>query len=72
MQLWSALERAGDRERLFDSALELVGGQARVKLERLRYAVVVQTARRLLHAGADAKPRAEALLALLPQLRPHG
>jgi hypothetical protein len=71
MQLWSALERAGDRERLFDSALEVVGAQGRGKLERLRYAVVVATSWRLLHEGAEARPRAEALLALLPQLRPR-
>ncbi|MDX6503694.1 MAG: Choline/ethanolamine kinase [Gaiellaceae bacterium] len=72
MQLWSALERAGDRERLFDSALELVGTPGRRKLEQLRYAVVVETAWRLLHQGDGARPRADGLLALLPQLRPDG
>jgi hypothetical protein len=70
MQLWSALERAGDRERLFDSALEIVGTAGRAKLEELRYAVVVETTWRLLHEGPDARPRADELLALLPQLRP--
>jgi hypothetical protein len=69
MQLWSALERAGDRERLFDSALEVVGTAGRARLEHLRYAVVVETIWRLLHAGADARPRADELLALLPELR---
>jgi hypothetical protein len=70
MQLWSALERAGDRERLFDSALEVVGTAGRARLEQLRYAVVVETIWRLLHAGPDARPRADELLALLPELRP--
>lgn len=72
LQLWTALERAGDQERLFDSALEIVGAQGRARLEQLRYAVVVETVWRLLHAGPDARPRVEGLLALLPQLRPGG
>jgi hypothetical protein len=71
MQLWSALERAGDRERLFDSAIELVGAGHRVKLEALRYAVVIETIWRLLHRGADERPRADELLGLLPELRPQ-
>lgn len=69
MQLWSALERAADRDRLFDSALELVGAGQRAELEALRYAVVVETTWRLLHEGPEARPRADALLALLPGLR---
>jgi hypothetical protein len=72
MQLWTALERAGDQERLFDSALEMVGTQHRTRLAHLRYAVAVETIWRLLNSGPDARPRAERLLALLPQLRPGG
>jgi hypothetical protein len=72
MQLWTALERASDRARLFDSTLELVGSARRRELEALRYAVAVETAWRLLHEGPEEKPRAEALLALLPELRPGG
>jgi hypothetical protein len=72
MQLWTALERADDQERLFDSALEIVGAQGRPRLEQLRFAVVVETAWRLLNAGPDARPRADRLLALLPELRPGG
>jgi streptomycin 6-kinase len=69
MQLWTSLDRSADRDRLFDSALELVGAGQRAELERLRYAVVVETTWRLLHAGAEARPRADELLALLPELR---
>jgi hypothetical protein len=72
MRLWTALERAGDRERLFDSALEVVGTGKRVALEALRFAVVVETASLLLQSGAEERPRADALLALLPELRPRG
>jgi hypothetical protein len=71
MQLWTALERADDRERIFDSALELVGVARRAQLEALRYAVVVETALRLLDEGPESKPEATKLLALLPELRPR-
>jgi thiamine kinase-like enzyme len=71
MQLWSTLERAGDRERLFDSALEVVGTPQRTRLEALRYAVVVETIWRLLRRGADERPRVEELLGVLPELRPR-
>jgi hypothetical protein len=71
LQLWTALERAEDRDRLFDSALELVGIARRRELEALRYAVVVETAWRLLHRGPEERPRAEALLGVLPELRPR-
>jgi thiamine kinase-like enzyme len=71
MQLWTALERADDKERIFDSALELVGTGYRPQLEALRYAVAVETALRLLDEGPEAKPAATKLLALLPELRPR-
>jgi hypothetical protein len=71
MQLWTALERADDKERIFDSALELVGTSYRPQLEALRYAVAVETALRLLDEGPEAKPAATKLLALLPELRPR-
>jgi hypothetical protein len=71
MQLWSALERADDKERIFDSALELVGVAHRQRLEALRHAVVVETALRLLDEGPESRPAATKLLALLPELRPR-
>lgn len=72
MQLWTALERGDDRERIFASALELVGVAHRAQLEALRYAVTVETAWRLLHEGPESKPAATRLLELLPELRPGG
>src|SRR3954451_15691163 len=71
LQLWTALERTDDRERLFESTLELVGAGNRRLLEALRYAVAVETALRRLDEGPESKPAASRLLALLPELRPR-
>jgi hypothetical protein len=71
MQFWATLERPDDRERLFEAAVETVGG-ARQALLALRHALVVRTI-----AGKLAGPKdfdrdpagAHELLALLPVLR---
>jgi len=44
MQFWCDLERVVDRDRVFESALELVGLARRLELERLRFAVAVASA----------------------------
>jgi hypothetical protein len=72
MQLSCALDRAEDRERLFASAIELVGTGKRAELEALRYAVAVETAWRLLLAAGSSGRAPDALLSLLPDLRPPG
>jgi phosphotransferase family enzyme len=70
MQMWASLELDDDRERLFEAAVQHVGG-SRSQLLRLRYAVLVGTIAVLL-AGADFERdaiRAKGLLRLLPEIR---
>ena len=72
MQFWATLERAADRERLFEASVASVGTTNRPALLRLRHALVVRTI-----AGKLAAPRAfdrdrggaHALLELLPEIR---
>ena len=72
MQFWATLERAEDRERLFEAAAAAVGSAHRPALLRLRHALVVRTI-----AGKFAAPMAfdrdrggaHDLLELLPELR---
>ena len=72
MQFWATLERAEDRERLFEAAVAAVGTTHRPALLRLRHALVVRTI-----AGKFAAPMAfdrdrggaHDLLELLPELR---
>jgi phosphotransferase family enzyme len=72
MQFWATLERAEDRERLFEAAAAAVGSGHRPALLRLRHALVVRTI-----AGKFAAPMAfdrdrggaHDLLELLPELR---
>jgi Phosphotransferase enzyme family len=72
MQFWATLERAEDRERLFEAAVVVVGPTHRPALLRLRHALVVRTI-----AGKFAAPMAfdrdrrgaHDLLELLPGIR---
>ncbi len=72
MQFWATLERAEDRDRLFQAALSSVGPDLRPELLRLRHALVVRTI-----AGKFAAPMAvdrdragaHDLLELLPAVR---
>jgi hypothetical protein len=72
MQLWSMLESADDRERLFEGAVRIVGARSRGALLALRYAVVVATISGLFAAPSDLDRdgvRGGELLGLLPELR---
>jgi len=72
MQFWATLERAEDRERLFEAAAAAVGATRRPALLRLRHALVVRTI-----AGKFAAPMAfdrdragaQDLLEALPEVR---
>jgi len=72
MQLWASVADAGDRERLFEGAVEFVGAARRASLERLRFAVVVAEASGW-HAEKNPFDRDDAALArmleVLPELR---
>jgi hypothetical protein len=75
MQLWASVADPGDRERLFEHAVDLVGAPRRAELERLRFAVAVAEASGW-HAAREAFDRDDVALArlleLLPGLRPRG
>jgi aminoglycoside phosphotransferase (APT) family kinase protein len=44
MTLWPTLEDGGDRQRLFDAAVRVLGEESRPALARLRYAAAVRVA----------------------------
>jgi hypothetical protein len=44
MQAWTTLQRSEDRQRLFETAVSLIGHRYQSQLERLRYAAAVATA----------------------------
>jgi Ser/Thr protein kinase RdoA (MazF antagonist) len=75
LQLWTSQAAPEDREYVFAGALELVGNEHRSALERLRYAVLVETAAiklsTALRVSRDIKG-ARRLLSLLPAVRPPG
>ena len=71
MQFWATLPEEGDRSRLWDGAVELVGKRYERELAELRYALAVRTiANKLsperIHRDLDGARR---ILALLPALR---
>ena len=72
MQFWATLERAEDRERLFEASVAAVGTTHRPALLRLRHALVVRTiAGKLAAPMAFDRDRGGAhdLLELLPEIR---
>jgi hypothetical protein len=72
MQFWATLERAEDRDRLFQAAVSSIGPDRRPKLLRLRHALVVRTiAGKFTAPMAFDRDRAGAhdLLDLLPGVR---
>ena len=72
MQLWPTLPDEADRERLWQGALELVGGQHRRALAQLRYALAVRTIANKLCSPARFQRDFEGgrrILTLLPGLR---
>jgi hypothetical protein len=72
MQCWATLDRAEDRERLFEAALRQVGERRRPELLRLRYAVLVRTIAAKVAAPAefDRDPEGAAkLVRVLPGIR---
>lgn len=73
MSLWASLEAEGDRDRVFDAAVDLVGAEFARDLVRLRHAVTVRVILGKLAPTADynSDPAgARRLLGLLPSLRP--
>jgi len=74
LQLWASQAAPEDRDYVFAGALELVGDEHRSALERLRYAVLVETAAikvsTALPVSRDLKG-ARRLLSLLPAVRPR-
>jgi hypothetical protein len=72
MTLWPTLDDAGDRERLWRAALDLVGEANSRELARLRYALCVRVIAGKLapRHGFNSDPQgARRLLELLPELR---
>jgi len=72
MQFWGSVDRAEDREILFEGAVALVGRQHRRALARLRYALLVRTIANKLGATKDYnrdEVGGRALLSLIPDVR---
>ena len=72
MQCWATLDRAEDRERLFEAAVRQVGEHRRPEIVRLRYAVLVRTIAAKIAAPAefDRDPEGAAkLVRVLPEIR---
>lgn len=73
LQLWTSLADASDRDLVFSRAVDLIGNEHRAALERLRYAMLVETAAikvsTALALSRDLRG-ARRLLSLLPEVRP--
>ena len=72
MQFWGSVERAEDRDLLFEASVEMIGEEHRRDLARLRYALLVRTIANKLGATKEYNRDVEGgrrLLDLLPVVR---
>jgi Phosphotransferase enzyme family len=72
MQFWGSVERAEDRDLLFEGSVEMIGEEHRRDLARLRYALLVRTIANKLGATKEYNRDVEGgrrLLDLLPAVR---